>query len=545
MRSIAAQTETKTIEHNQIMKLTIKNLLQAKSCSLVAGAVALVTMAASQAAAERVTVFDRIVSGVPGANPEVVTDNVFSPEFTPGLIAQGSDLLENPSGLITQFGYLSDGTNTEPDQNIYLILDHNPGGPTAGYDYGRHFLFQGHENSDDLAYVTRINLDVAHPDYRITLLTPVDAGGLTHFNSIDGSAWDPLSSTLLFTQEASTNGGVIEMGADFDANTGGGAGLRTLYGSLGQGGYEGIHPDNSGNIWIVEDVGGTTVLNNGRNPNSFVYRFVPLNPSDLSRGKLQALQVSINGNPVVFVPVDDQHPNGDTRSRNQLLLHTVGASWPVQWVTVHDTEINGTDPFDANALAKAAGATPFKRPENGQFQPDSNFRTFFFVVTGDTDNIAGTDPVLAARGAWGGIFRVDLRADQNSGFISLVVLGDADHASFDNITFVDNRATILVTEDRGDTLHDQLNTLDSIWAYKLNKQNPHQNIVSRFVALGLDRLAGVPGEEDNEPTGLHMSEGDSSLSGLIGTNTFRSDRARLFFTQQHGENNLFEVFPLD
>ena len=163
------------------------------------------------------------------------------------------------------------------------------------------------------------------------------------------------------------------------------------------------------------------------------------------------------------------HPNGDTRSQNQLLLHTVGASWPVQWVTVHDTAINGTDPFDANALAKAAGATPFKRPENGQFQPGSHFRTFVFVITGDTDNIAGTDPVLAARGAWGGIFRVDLDANRESGNISLVVLGDADHAAFDNITFVDDKDTVLVTEDRGDLLHDQLNTLDSIWAYKLDQ----------------------------------------------------------------------------
>ena len=525
------------------MKLTVKKVLQAKSCSLVA--VALVTMAASNAAAAQLRVFDKIVSGVPIPSPEEITDNVFSPEFTPRLVAQGIDLLENPSGVITSFGNLEDGTITHPDENTYLILDHNPGGLTPGYDYGRHFLFQGHENSGNLAYVTRINLDVAHPDYRITLLTPVDANGLTNFNSIDGSTWNPFSGTLLFTQEASTNGGVFEIGADFDPNTGGGAGLRTLYGSLGQGGYEGIHPDNSGNIWIVEDVGGTTVLNNGRNPNSFVYRFVPLNPSDLSRGKLQALQVSINGNAVVFVPVDDQHPNGNTRSRNQLLLHTVGASWPVQWVTVHDTEIDGTDPFDANALAKAAGATPFKRPENGQFQPDTQFRTFFFDVTGDTDNTAGSDPVLASRGAWGGLFRVDLDASRETGHISLVILGDADHASFDNITFVDDKDTILLAEDRGDTLHEQLNTLDSIWAYKLNRQNPHQNIVARFVALGLDKVAGVSGEEDNEPTGLHMSEGDSSISGLIGTKVFKTDKARLFFTQQHGENNLFGVFPQD
>ena len=59
---------------------------------------------------------------------------------------------------------------------------------------------------------------------------------------------------------------------------------------------------------------------------------------------------------------------------------------------------------------KLLGATPFKRPENGQFQPGSHFRTFFFVITGDTDNRAGIQPELAARGAWGGIFRVDLDA---------------------------------------------------------------------------------------------------------------------------------------
>jgi hypothetical protein len=78
------------------MKLTFKNVLRAKSCSLVAVAVALVTTAASQAAAERLTIFDKIVSGVPAANPEEIADNVFSPEFNPGLVAQGIELLENP-----------------------------------------------------------------------------------------------------------------------------------------------------------------------------------------------------------------------------------------------------------------------------------------------------------------------------------------------------------------------------------------------------------------------------------------------------------------
>src|SRR5689334_7357422 len=112
------------------MKLTPKNPLQVRACTFVAASVALATMAASTAAADNLKVFNERVSGVPSANPVTIADNIYSPEFTPALVAEGIDLLENPSGVITEFGHLSDGTNTEPDENTYLILDHNPGGPT-------------------------------------------------------------------------------------------------------------------------------------------------------------------------------------------------------------------------------------------------------------------------------------------------------------------------------------------------------------------------------------------------------------------------------
>jgi len=481
---------------------------------------------AAQTSAGPIGALGRRIVGLSRGNPVVVTDTAISQGFTLHTQQQGLDLLENASGLITTFGFLNDNTPTEPDQNTYLILDHNPGGPTPDYDYGRHFLFQGHENSSDLAYITRINLDIVNPDHRVTLMTPVGVDGLTHFNSIDGSTWDPFSKTLLFAQEDGNAGGVIEMGADFDPDTGAGGGLRTLYGSMGQGGYEGIHPDTFGNIWLVEDVGGA-LFGYAKNPNSFVYRFVPANPTDLTQGKLQALQVFIDGQPVVF------HPEGDTLSQTQLKLHTVGARYPVKWVTVHDTAIDGTEPFDANALAKAAGATPFKRPENGEFLPASDFLTFFFAITGDTDANAGNDPALAARGAWGGIFQLDLDPSRQRGHIGLVVLGDAVHSSFDNLTF-STATTLLVAEDRGDTLHDQLDRLDSVWAY--NVANPDH--AARFVALGQDRMAI---DEDNEPTGLHCSTGDRSVDGLLGRTEPDPNRSRLFFTQQHGENNLYEV----
>jgi hypothetical protein len=68
---------------------------------------------------------------------------VFPPVFRSAFQQQGQDLLENPSDSIVRFGYLSDATGTEPDENTYLILDHNPGGPTPNYDYGRIFFFRG------------------------------------------------------------------------------------------------------------------------------------------------------------------------------------------------------------------------------------------------------------------------------------------------------------------------------------------------------------------------------------------------------------------
>jgi len=84
------------------------------------------------------------------------------------------------------------------------------------------------------------------------------------------------------------------------------------------------------------------------------------------------------------------------------------------------------------------GATPFKRPENLAFLPESGFNTFFFTATGDTDATAGNVKALADRGAWGAIFRVDLNEQSNNrGRISIFAIGNQFHAGFDNITFVD------------------------------------------------------------------------------------------------------------
>ena len=93
------------------MKPTLKNLLQAKACSFVAITIALGAMAASNAVADNVRVFNKTVSGVPAANPVMISDSVFSPEFGAALVIEGIDALENPSGVITRFGNLSTGAS--------------------------------------------------------------------------------------------------------------------------------------------------------------------------------------------------------------------------------------------------------------------------------------------------------------------------------------------------------------------------------------------------------------------------------------------------
>jgi hypothetical protein len=506
----------------------------------------------------------RIV-GVPQANAKSGhPDNVVSAGFKLVQIVQGPDKLENPSGILTNFGVLDDAltqkfeaSHTEPDENLYLVFDHNLGGPTAGYNYGRRYLFQGHENGLPLAYVTRVNLDVTDPAHRITLLTPVGANGQTGLGSVDGSVWNPFTRTLLFTQERGTGGGVFEITPDWPSQ------LRTFDGFFGKGGYEGIHPDDKGNLWIAEDSGGATTNvdpanpnspKTARQPNSFVFRFVPKDITDLSKGGvLLALQVTIDGSPVVFGGTTAAQVQADVFAVTQLKLHTPGSSWPVQWVNVHDSTACAPNcpAFDANAAAKAAGATPFKRPENGVFRPGSKFQSFFFTATGDTDATSGSTPALAARGAWGSIFRVDFKKNSAQGKISIVVLGDADHSSFDNISFLDEN-TIITAEDRGDGLHTQLNKLDSIWSFRLGDDDDDGGKVrdARFVALGRDPvseqdsiLVGTPGfqnDGDNEPTGTHVSNGDTSVRGMLGTPQ-SLERARTFFTQQHGLNRVLEV----
>ena len=113
-----------------------------------------------------------------------------------------------------------------------------------------------------------------------------------------------------------------------------------------------------------------------------------------------------------------------------MALHTYGTSFKTSWVTIHDTAVDGNAPFQANALATAANATPFKRPENAAVPPADGFKEFYFDETGDTNATSLENAI----GGWTGVFKLrqkDPSAD--TGTLSLFYKGDAAHAGFDNV----------------------------------------------------------------------------------------------------------------
>jgi hypothetical protein len=481
-----------------------------------------------------------------------------SKELREAVAAQGSTRLENPSGLTSYYGYDNDVVNsagqpqmlptptspaneahkTEPDKNVYLVFKQGLGGPDGNYNYGRRFLYQGHEGgANGAGYITRINLD-ADAAHRVTLYPTTDTSGKP-VATIDGVTWDPWAKRLVFTTENSS-APTYSVTATWPSQ------VDDISGSIGRGGYEGIQNDSDGNLLIDEDVGGANKTGTvARRPNSFIYRFVPKRRNDLTAGKLQVLQVLNDaGDPITF------ESQAALMSPDQVALHTYGKSLRTKWITVHDTATDGTASFDANPLAKAAHGTPFKRPENGLFRPGSNFKQYFFDETGDTN---ATSVENDCCGGWGSMFRLtqsDPSAD--TGRISVFYKSNQTTASPDNVAWLSTSQLSFVT-DQGDGLHTAANQLDSGFVLDANADYSFGNQPLRWLAQGRDASATIDSanggfgknDQDNEITGIHVSNGDTGIDGILGAQVPRlfQDGWRWFWTQQHGDNLTFEVLP--
>lgn len=487
-----------------------------------------------------------------------------SPELSQQVVAQGATLVENPTDQISSYGYDNDVTvtgnprlpqmipggdhpdteahKTEPDKNTYLVFPHSLTGADPSYDYGTHFLFQGHEGAaDDFpGPITRINLD-ADAAHRVTVLATKDSDG-NDITTIDGSTWDPWAKKLLFTTENPD-------APTYSADPGYPSTVTDVSGALGRGGYEGIQLDSAGNIWIVEDQSGASKGSgtNAKRPFSYIYRYVPTSPGDLANGKLQVLQAtnSATGQPITFA--SQAGPN----NADQTAHYTYGKTFATKWVTIHDTATDGTTPYDANTLAQDAGGTPFKRPENAAFAPETHFQQFFFTVTGDT-NASSTEN--ASAGGWGGIMKLTQSSPSAStGELTPFYIGNEAHSGLDNITFI-SKNQVSAVEDAGSGLHEQRNALDSGYVFDTRTDYSHGADPVRWLAEGRDASATLDAanegfgdnEDDNEITGIFVADGDTTVPGLLGSHKpdLKSDgdrKWRWFYTAQHGDNDTFEV----
>jgi len=509
------------------------------------------------------------LSNVASANTKAAgyaPSSKLSVELAGQVVAQGATQLENATSLTGFYGYQNDvvsagdptkpqmvptqGVNTEaqktePDENTYLSFKHALHGADPTYYYGKRFLYQGHEaavsvNGVKQGLITRINLD-ADAAHRVTLLATTDSSGAA-INTIDGSRWDPWARKLIFTTEGA-NAPTYSATPDYPST------VEDVSGALGRGGYEGVSLDDEGNIIIVEDIGGANKGNTtARIPNSFVYRYVPDDPGDLNNGKLQVLQILSND--------PDHHPITQTTqtpltSPDQTALHVYGSSFRGTWITIHDTNVDGHAPFNANTLAKAEDGTPFKRPENGRFRPGTGFRELYFDETGDTN---ATSPENEDQGGWCSVFKLTGRPGGSSARLSIFYRCDGTRAGFDNTSFLSHDLVTFV-EDAGDTLHTQRNALDSGWVFDVTQDySDPDNQPVRWLAEGrdpsatIDSAAGGFGKNDgdNEITGTEVSDGDTSVNGLLGEKSphlFQNDKWRFFYTEQHGDNRTYEVVP--
>ena len=391
--------------------------------------------------------------------------------------------------------------------------------PDPDYDYGTHFLYQGHEAAASVT--ARAGLHHAHQPRR-RRRAPRDAArdaGLErpadrHDRRLDLGPVGPAAALHDRERERADLRGDRRTSRRRSTD---------VSGALGRGGYEGIQNDSDGNIWIVEDIGGANKAGHdgqaARTASSTATS--PASPGDLAHGKLQVLQV-----------LNDATASRSRSSRrrrcnapDQVALHTYGN---VVRHALGDDPRHGrrrhTRRSTPTRSPRRPNATPFKRPENGLFRPGSHFREFFFDETGDTN---ATSPENADAGGWG----VDLQAAASAARRPTPARCRSSTSATGrtpaSTTSRSSRATLITfVEDAGDTLHGQRNALDSGCVFDVTAD--YSDPVEPAASAGSPRAAtpsatidaadGGFGKNDgdNEITGIHVSDGDPSAKGILG-----------------------------
>ena len=317
-----------------------------------------------------------------------------------------------------------------------------------------------------------------------------------------------------------------------------------------------------------------------KQPNSFIYRFMPNDASDLrAGGKLQALQVIVGGNPLKFTqPASSSAAdvaaaaNTDISGANSagyVALHTYGTSFATKWITSAPRRRRRRFPgADDNALAKAAGRDAVQaarerrvpaglevqgallRRDRRHRQPHLRRRR-----PAPNPNLpACTTPNVT--GGFRTIFKLVQSPKSDDGTISVLYNGDQAHAGFDNVAFF-SKDQHRVRRGRGrHAAHAAERARLRLAVRRHARTTRTAPSRSRFIAEGRDASATIDSglsrldaasrtrattrsPASSSPTATRACTGCSASDD---PKPFKPDgKWRAFWTQQHGDNDTWEL----
>ena len=356
------------------------------------------------------------LTNVPTANTKsdgYAPASKLSPQLRQIAVAQGSTSSRTRSALTSYYGYDNDVRNaagepqmlptptspateahkTEPDKNTYLVLD-GQNGADAELRLRHPLPLPGPRGRRrrGASDITRINLD-ADAAHRVTLLATLDSDGQPvaddrrlDLGSVRAAA--PLHDREPRARRPTRRRWTTRRRSSTSRAPSAAAATRAS------------RTTRAGNLWIVEDVGGTSEPGDStaKQPNSFVYRFVPLQPG---RPRARQAAGAAGARP---------ERRADRLRRSQAALEQLPTSVAIctptatrstpRWVTIHDTAVDGDDAV-RRQRARQGGKRRRRSsgPRTASSSPARGFSEFFFDETGDTNATSPENGVggLAAR----------------------------------------------------------------------------------------------------------------------------------------------------
>ena len=399
---------------------------------------------------------------------------------------------------------------TEPDKNTYLVFKNGLDGADPSYDYGTHFLFQGHEGGGGAGYITRINLD-ADAAHRVTLMATTDVDG-NPLATIDGSTWDPWAKRLLFTTE---NPGAPTYAATPDYPSAGHRRLRRARPRRLRG-----HPERRRRQHL-DRRGHRRLEQAGHHGEAAEQLHLPLRPE--APGRPPARQAAGAAGAERGGRTDHLRQPGSAQQPRPAGAAHLRRTFKTRWVTIHDTAIDGNAPFIASRWPRRP-----RRRRSSVLRTASSSPARASASSSSTRPATPTQtsPENATRAAGARSSKLEPERARARDTRHAALFYNGDEAA----RRLRQRHLPLAELDhlrRGRGRHAARPAQRTRLGLRLDVTRDYSNSANqpvRWLAEGRDASATIDAanggfgknEGDNEITGVHVSDGDTGINGVLG-----------------------------